>query len=333
MIIFDASVLNGLSVTGPVVAILRRIADSSGLTLAISRVTEYEHGARKLREFEKKIESARTSHGDLRHEAPDWHPPEFDYPSPAALMDRHMERVRHVFNVLPLDGSHAMQALRREAFRERPASVDPAKKGSGARDVVIWLTAVEQSRLAGAAVYLVASDHRAFGENVLYEELKRDAAVNDAEVILITSTEELIAKFARHINIEVDTVSLLREQAVTRAVTATMSAAAFMAAVVAAAVVPNATGLSGGPGVDDLELIRAEAGHVYEVHDQRWIAARGTWRGHQVMMRFGDESRTEWDVQFQQRLTVLLSMHEGDSVANAEVMGWDDVTILNAPSR
>lgn len=94
LIIFDTSQLRTLSPTGPVAAILRRIADASGLTLAISSVTEDEYGAHHFRQFEKKINSARTFHKELRQEAPDWRPAEFEYPSPVTLINRHMERVR-----------------------------------------------------------------------------------------------------------------------------------------------------------------------------------------------------------------------------------------------
>ena len=76
--------------------------------------------------------------------------------------------------------------------------------------------------MAGAAVYLVASDSGAFGKNVLHEELRREAAANDAEVILITRTEDLIAEFATSIDVEIDTESLLGDEAVALAVSRVM---------------------------------------------------------------------------------------------------------------
>jgi hypothetical protein len=332
LIIFDTSQLRTLSPTGPVAAILRRIADASGLTLAISSVTEDEYGAHNFRQFEKKINSARTFHKELRQEAPDWRPPEFEYPSPVTLINRHMERVRFMFEVLPLDGSHAIEALRRESFRRRPASVDPAKKGSGARDVAIWLTAVEQSRLAGAAVYLVASDFSAFGENVLHDELRREAAVNNAEVILITSTEDLIAKFATRVDVEIDTESLLGDEAVALAVSRTMVITSVSAAM---DTIPVGMGLASGGSSElkDLELIKSERLHAYEVRGELWIAAQGIWRLRQTMRLVGDQPSAGWEVLFEQRLTVLINMYEGDPILKAEVMGWEDGRILDSRRR
>jgi len=332
MIILDTNVLVRLDVTGPVAGMLRGIAAGWGLTLAISSVTRDEYHAKHLREFEDKIDLARRANDKLQEAAPDWRHPQY-YPSAHVLVERKMGPVLSVFTVLPLDGSHAVEALRREAFRERPASVD---KGVGARDVAIWLTAVEQSVLSDAPVYLLANDTRAFGKDSLHPELTTEAEAIKADVTLFTETKDLIDEFATVIESEVDIVGLLGAEAVTKTVRETMSSSSFMVVTHAITVGLQQgeaiTGQSSG-GVENIELIRPDDCDVYDMGGGRWIAARGTWTGHRVVMaNMAGGSISDWEVKLEQQLTVLLRMFD-DSIASAEVMGWEDPRILDIRRR
>lgn len=349
MIIFDTNLLLRLRVTGPVAAILRGIANDWGLTLAISSVTRDEYHAWHLRDFEEKINSARRANVDLRKVAPDWNSPA--YPSADALVEQKMGRVLSIFTVLPLDGSHAIEALRREAFRQRPASVD--KRGAGARDVAIWLTALEQSLRLDATVYLLADDSPAFGKDSLHEDLVAEAEAVGADVTLFTRTEDLIADFATPIDIEIDIEGLLRAPEVTRAVRDTMSLSSYMVAAYAITIESSRqgetiTGHSSGL-VEYVKLIKLEDAAVYDLENSHWIAARGTWSGHRIMMgQVAGGSSREWRVELQQELTVLLhrfspvEVYDDDAdadeadadeiIVTAEVMGWDDPRILDIRS-
>jgi hypothetical protein len=70
--------------------------------------------------------------------------------------------------------------------------------------VAIWLTAIEQSLISRASVYLLADDTAAFGKDSLHEELAAEAEAVGADVNLFTRTEDLIAEFATPIEREID---------------------------------------------------------------------------------------------------------------------------------
>jgi hypothetical protein len=153
-----------------------------------------------------------------------------------------------------------------------------------------------------------------------------------AEVILITSTEDLIAKFATRVDVEIDTESLLGDEAVALAVSRTMVITSVSAA---RDTIPVGMGLASGGSSElkDLELIKSERLHAYAVRGELWIAAQGIWRLRQTMRLVGDQPSAGWEVLFEQRLTVLINMYEGDPILKAEVMGWEDGRILDSRRR
>jgi hypothetical protein len=73
--------------------------------------------------------------------------------------------LRARFQILPLDGQHAREALRREARR-----VAPASDGRGARDSAIWLTVVNLVH-NGHEVHFITNNSEDFGKGTLRPEL------------------------------------------------------------------------------------------------------------------------------------------------------------------
>ncbi|MCR3753725.1 PIN domain-containing protein [Lentzea californiensis] len=74
--------------------------------------------------------------------------------------------------ILPTTSDSHMEALRREVWRKRPASTSWTKPGSGARDVVLWLAALQACQELNERVYFVSNDVAAFGKTALYVELR-----------------------------------------------------------------------------------------------------------------------------------------------------------------
>jgi hypothetical protein len=86
-------------------------------------------------------------------------------PSPEAVGEAWKKSLIETFEILPVHGDDAVEALRREALRVRPA-----QGGKGARDSAIWLTAV---RLAGDGhnVVLLSANTDDFGRQGLHGDL------------------------------------------------------------------------------------------------------------------------------------------------------------------
>ncbi|WP_177226501.1 PIN domain-containing protein [Saccharopolyspora shandongensis] len=76
------------------------------------------------------------------------------------------------------DSAHK-EAMLREARRKVPAKTDWNNPGSGARDAVIWLTALHACRDRQEDVYFVSANTKDFGKG----ELKKDL-VDEARTLL-----------------------------------------------------------------------------------------------------------------------------------------------------
>lgn len=318
MIIFDTNALRGFSLTGSVAAMLRAIAADAGQSLMISSVTEDEYRSAKRRFYEEKIEAVTTSIKALRRAVPQWRPEDPPYPAVEPLVEREMELVGLMFGVLPPSGAHAIEAVRREADRELPASTDGVRPGAGARDVAIWLTAVERSKTSHESVYLVSADSKAFGKEKLAKALVDEAAMNDAEVILCPSVTNLLDRFATKIEVEIDAAALLESDEILRSVWRDIAASSFIDAAMA---IPGGESTFESDGVNDLALRDVSDVQAYEVGGERWIAVRGTWTGTRSMRRTlaGGGVEEDWTVKFEQKLSVLLRL-EGDRVIESEVV-------------
>lgn len=104
--------------------------------------------------------------------------------------------LRAAFRVLDLDGADAVDALRREARRTRPA-----RRGRGGRDSAIWMTTL---RLAATHdnVYFVSSNTADFAAGKggkLHPALAAEAAESSARVSYVTSIHGLIERLAAEV--------------------------------------------------------------------------------------------------------------------------------------
>ena len=81
------------------------------------------------------------------------------FPDANEIAQRWDSELRAVFEILDSNGDDAIEALRREALR-----CPPARLGTGARDSLIWLTAVRLAR-GGAHVHLVSRNTADFSSS------------------------------------------------------------------------------------------------------------------------------------------------------------------------
>ena len=92
------------------------------------------------------------------------------------------------FRVYAVDGSDAIEALRREALRLAPAK----QNGQGSRDCAIWLTVLRIAR-EGRRVYLVTNNSRDFGQAPeLSAELAAEASEETLEIVYVRSLQHFL---------------------------------------------------------------------------------------------------------------------------------------------
>jgi hypothetical protein len=322
MIIFDTNVLRQTPVTGTACAVLRAITEDAGIPLAISSVTLDEYRAQRLRDAQARIDAARNAHESLCKVATDWRPPKIDYPSADKVISRDIESVQSVFQTLPLAPESATEALRREAYRELPASTDPKKSGSGARDVAIWLTAIEASRSSGNVVYFVSGDSRAFGDKRLHQQLTADAADKGANIILCPDVATIIEQFATKTDLDLDLATVLSNERVKDAVAEAMNITSFPAAADAVDA-DGREGLVSGGRIGDVKLSDCQEARAYKIRGETWIAAHTTWAAGRDLDQqlYRSDAIRQWRIDLEQEITLLLRVLD-EAVVKATVMGW-----------
>ncbi|WP_219505343.1 PIN domain-containing protein [Nonomuraea ceibae] len=175
MIVLDTNQLEHIRPPdGPLMALLRTIASHRGQTLALSEIALEEHLAHYRHKIEQQEKKVRNQLRELHALVPfaGGELPRFDVDT---AVRRLRDQLTADFKILPTSPEILREALRRETQRRLPAKRGWEGKGEGARDVAIWLSAVEASREYGP-LYFVSQDKQAFGVKTLHPELNDDIA-------------------------------------------------------------------------------------------------------------------------------------------------------------
>lgn len=85
--------------------------------------------------------------------------------------------------------------MRSEVVRALPAKTSWDGKGAGARDVAMWLAAIEQMH-ESATVYLVSNDQKAFGAGRLHADLVSELATRPGTLRYFNRIDDLLDEFA-----------------------------------------------------------------------------------------------------------------------------------------
>lgn len=144
------------------------------------RSTSYSEAANKLALATKEIDKY---YGDLEVYVPDVE----------SVIDEWRKSIEAAFQILPLHGDDATEALTREALRRRPA-----REGRGGRDAAIWMTALRLVK-DGVKVVFVSNNTKDFGKSGLHPDLA-DELVELAEsggtLHYLQNLDDLVAHLA-----------------------------------------------------------------------------------------------------------------------------------------
>lgn len=116
-------------------------------------------------------------------------------PTAESIAAEYEERLRSLFEVLPLDGAHAVEAFRREARR-----ILPARLGKGGRDSAIWLTIAKLAN-DGHTVYFVTNNHKDFGRGGLFTELLEEVEDAAQPIEYLASSNDFIDQIAMKVEL------------------------------------------------------------------------------------------------------------------------------------
>jgi hypothetical protein len=241
------------------------------------------------------------------------------------------ERLKGVFHILPTPDQVWQQALIREARRQSPAKTSLNGAGAGARDVVIWLTALFACRERQEETYFVSQDNAAFGKDDLRPELAQELAdtLGDSagKFHYCYGIEGLLDQLATKYDPVPSEEDIEASASVREAVTAALGAPELLFQLM------RAPDLMGGFGAalvrpDSIGLASGGRRMAYQIGDGTWACAESIWLvHHRFTWMFGDGSQTsarEVRITFKARTTLV--MHLGDD-------GKIDATEVSSLSR
>lgn len=181
---------------GPVVGVLLAVARACKQDVLLPQIVADEFLAHRLHEAQTTITAAQAAAKRLARIAPGWARPT-QWPDPEAIVSPVKATLEMKLPSMPRTNGIAEKALRREAYRQAPASRDWDNPG-GARDAAVWLTALDAARTGGETVYLVSGEARAFGKNGrLLPELQAEAdALPTGKIVYCGGLEGLLHKLA-----------------------------------------------------------------------------------------------------------------------------------------
>ncbi|MFE7358039.1 PIN domain-containing protein [Streptomyces sp. NPDC057543] len=144
MIILDTCVIRGMKLDSGDAYLLRAIRETGSDRVAVPWMVLEERAAQLAIEYGKAHEKAAQALRQLQRTSP-LGVPALNDPDPEAVREHWRDRLKELVEVLPTSEEALRQGMYREANSLPPAGLKKDIK-TGARDVAIWLSAVEYAR-------------------------------------------------------------------------------------------------------------------------------------------------------------------------------------------
>ncbi|MBK3557201.1 DUF4935 domain-containing protein [Streptomyces sp. MBT56] len=209
MIILDTQVLRGMSLDSAGARLLRVIKESRTDNVALPWMAFEERLAQYVSEYEEAHGKVLSAHQELARKLPSSEgvsdPVLTD---PALVRDLWDARLRELVDVIPTDATILAEALQREANQRPPAGT---KKGikTGARDVAIWLTAIEYAHgHPEETVYFISGNTSDFtdGKTVYPAPMDTDRERAGPNFFHLTALSDLLEQLAPAVDVKSEEV-------------------------------------------------------------------------------------------------------------------------------
>lgn len=213
MIIFDTNILRGVTRRNPKFDVLRVLKRSGVQSAGIPWMVLEELTAKQVLEYTSSYEQAAAAIRSLNRRIPWAIPARFDAVRETERASEYWRgQYEEVLEIIPTSEESAKEALAREAYCQKPAKTDPGSKG-GARDAAIWLSVVQYLKKNPAEeVFFVTNNTDDFGDGTRYPEpMASDLGDMQARLTILTSFDEVIARFTEQIEVSDGEVRRLLE--------------------------------------------------------------------------------------------------------------------------
>jgi hypothetical protein len=206
MIIFDSSVLPGLTRQNPCFDLLRAVKRSGTHHLGIPWMVREEICAQRVLEYKLAHARAATAIAELNKRTP-WNAPDSASLSRLDVAQAYSYwrgQYEELFEILETSGDAALTALYRESNCQRPAKVSTKEKG-GARDVAIWLSVINYLKAHDdEPVIFVSGNTKDFGDGSSYASpMSEDLGTMSGRLTFLTSLDDFVGHCTDSIEIDI----------------------------------------------------------------------------------------------------------------------------------
>jgi hypothetical protein len=329
VIILDTNQLvSNRSLDTPAMNLLQAVAKATGHQLAVPGLVVDEFVARYEHSVKDAVDTAERALRAVRDLVPGAKVQVPPLPAPSAAAMDSGQRLREIFQILPVPVGVASTALRREVVRQLPASTNWERPGFGARDAAIWLTAL-QAGAGGEHVFFVSRDKAAFGDGRLHTILEEEAAAAGTSLTYCTGIDELLEILAVKRELaDDDDAGIAAASIVRAAVVNELSRPEVLFEILdRIPALPRIGGTSSGD--ISLELNRASKSRAYFVNGRLWASGRMHWRVKKTFTRRDPSSRLidEWVTRFQVSTALLVELDENKTVVDAQVISHGPIEV------
>ena len=196
VVVFDTNVLPDLeSFRSNFWRTILKICSESGFAVSIPEIVLHESVNLRRERYEAAVRDVTSGSKKLGKY---WSGLDIYVPDSSEIASKWESTLNETFTVLSLHGDDAIEALKREADRRRPA-----REGNGGRDATIWLTVL---RLAtkGSMILFVSENIKDFGDGssgLLHPDLRGESEKCLGEVIYLRTLNDLIDRLAAKISV------------------------------------------------------------------------------------------------------------------------------------
>ncbi|MGW4116936.1 PIN domain-containing protein [Actinosynnema sp. NPDC004786] len=194
--------------------LLCEIANSANHDIATADITFEEFRARyekNVQDAWRKLQVATASFREYGDEDIVRLEGAYDSGEVGPVISRRIGEFLSSMKIIVSDPRYHVEGLRREINRQLPAATSWDKPGIGARDVILWLTAVQECKGSSGKLFFVSNDARAFGKNELHpdlvDELRSELEDRADDFVYCRDLAELLPLLADRSNHEADLLS------------------------------------------------------------------------------------------------------------------------------
>jgi hypothetical protein len=344
VILLDTNQLLGKTPGAPLLRMLKKAAEDTGHKVVLPEMVLEEYLAHCRHDVGEAAQAARKGIRTLQRLVDRW-PGNADSMrrmEDAAEQGRRTE-ITNMFHVHPVPAGAWREAMMREARRQPPAKTSWEERGTGARDVAVWLAVLDACAASTGQAYFVSDNSSDFGRGgALRPELDQEAQERlGARASMLTYCPDIPALMRR-----------LGTAAAHAPGPDAIASATLVTAAVAAALADDGAQfelMSGIPNVAlkvvgafseprDIEFERLTADtEAFQVGTDTWAFARGLWRGHTSTWSWwkpelvpGSPARKNIDVSFTVGATIVMQLDATGTVSSADVTDRGRITVTEA---